>query len=229
MNKSKHRERAELEAEKAAAEQSYELAVKANKPFTELKNLRFDINRINIALEQNAARENEFSADHEEERLEALDKYNILDTLTEKDYDDITFLAGLICDVPVSLISFVDKTRQWFKSHHGVETTETLREYAFCTYALNTPHQPLVVNDSRLDDRFKDNPLVTGAPNVVFYAGHPLTNKEGYVLGTVCVIDTKPRELNKDQLKALKILSSQVMHLLELRRKHFELQEQLVN
>ena len=158
------------------------------------------------------------------ERLEQLSKYNILDSLTEKDYEDITYLASSICNAPIALISFVDKDRQWFKSHHGLTAYETPREYSFCAHAIKASDKPLIVSDSREDTRFKDNPLVTGDPKIVFYAGFPLVNKEGFGLGTLCVIDNIQRELTEQQMHALEILSSQVMNLLELRRTNFDLQ-----
>jgi signal transduction histidine kinase len=160
----------------------------------------------------------------EAKRINELRKYNILDTLTEKDYDDVTFLASVICDVPIALISFVDEDRQWFKSHLGLAASETLREYSFCSHAIKFPQEIMIVEDSRIDERFKDNPLVTGDPNIVFYAGIPLINEGGFGLGTVCIIDTKTRTLNDNQIKALKILSTQVMHLLKLRKVNSELE-----
>ncbi|MEO7046044.1 MAG: GAF domain-containing sensor histidine kinase [Ferruginibacter sp.] len=161
---------------------------------------------------------------HEAKRLKELRKYNILDSLTEKDYEDVTFMASVICDVPIALISFVDDDRQWFKSHRGLSSSETSREYSFCSHALNDPDEMLIVEDSRTDKRFQDNPLVTGDPGIVFYAGVPLVNKEGFGLGTVCIIDTKTRTLTDSQVSALKILSNQVMHLLELRKINYELE-----
>ncbi len=160
----------------------------------------------------------------ESERLKELDSYRILDTLSEKEYDDITFMASIICEVPIAMISFIDKDRQWFKSFRGVENAETSREYSFCAQAIQTS-EPLVVPDSRIDERFKDNPFVTGDPNIVFYAGVPLITEDGYGLGTVCVIDNKPRVLTENQLKALEILSRQVTNLLKVRRLNVELQE----
>ncbi|MEP7252601.1 MAG: GAF domain-containing sensor histidine kinase [Ginsengibacter sp.] len=161
--------------------------------------------------------------ENEESRLEALREYNILDTLTEKDYEDITQLAAAICETPVSLITFIDQDRQWFKSHHGTSQTETKREYAFCSHALNSPKEALVVEDSRKDKRFADNPLVTGDPYVIFYTGMPLVNPDGYALGTLCVIDHQPRKLSEEQINALKILSNQVVTLLEIRKSNIEL------
>ncbi len=159
----------------------------------------------------------------EENRLSALRQYNILDTLTEKDYENITYLASVICDVPIALISFVDENRQWFKSHLGLDASETLREYSFCAHALKKPDEILIVPDSRRDTRFKDNPLVTEDPNIVFYAGVPLITASGEGLGTVCVIDRKPRELSEAQYNSLRILAGEVMRMLELRKENVDL------
>ena len=121
--------------------------------------------------------------DNEIERLQALREYSILDTLPEQDFEDITKIASEICQTPISLITLIDSNRQWFKSNHGLNVRETARDYAFCAHAINTPDRILIVKDSREDNRFVDNPLVTGYPNVIFYAGVPLINPEGFSLG----------------------------------------------
>ncbi|MEO5889290.1 MAG: ATP-binding protein [Ferruginibacter sp.] len=162
---------------------------------------------------------------NEADRITELQSYDILDSLTEQEYEEITKLASVICDVPIALISFVDKDRQWFKSHLGLHGEETLREYSFCAHAIKNGTQPFIIEDSRLDNRTKDNPLVTGDPKIVFYAGIPLVNENGYGLGTVCVIDTKPRILSEKQLASLKILSEQVIRLLHLRKKNIQLNQ----
>src|SRR5687768_8051418 len=113
---------------------------------------------------------------NENARLEALAEYNILDSLPEKDYDDITRLASEICQTPISLVSLIDAKRQWFKSSHGMEASETSREFAFCGHAILHPEEIFIVPDSREDKRFAENPFVTGDPNVIFYAGVPLVN-----------------------------------------------------
>ena len=159
----------------------------------------------------------------EEKRLKELRSYDILDSLTEKDYEDITTLASIICEVPIALISLVDKDRQWFKSHHGLNADETHRQHSFCSHAITNPDEAFIIPDSRLDDRFKNNPLVTGNPNIVFYAGIPLLSNSGYGLGTFCIIDVKPRKLTETQLNALNILANQVMNLLELRKTNSKL------
>lgn len=160
---------------------------------------------------------------NEVKRIEELKSYHILDTISEKEYEDITTLASIICDAPIALISLIDSDKQWFKSHKGLNVSETPREFSFCSHALQTDNEHFIVPDSRIDDRFKNNPMVTGDPNIVFYAGIPLVSKNGFGLGTVCVIDTKPKELTEKQINALKILSNQVIKLLELNRANFKL------
>jgi PAS domain S-box-containing protein len=163
---------------------------------------------------------------NEQKRLEALKSYEILDTLSEEEYNDITRLAAQICGTKISLISLVDENRQWFKSKHGLNASETSREFAFCNHAIQTPDSIFLIEDSTKDERFKDNPLVKGDPNVVFYAGVPLVDKEHFALGTLCVIDNKPKKLSDAQLDALKTLSKSVVNLLELRRNNLKLAEE---
>lgn len=160
---------------------------------------------------------------NEIKRLEELKKYSILDTMPEKEYDEITALASYICETPISLISLIDDDRQWFKSRKGLEAESTPRNVAFCAHAINHKDEILIVPDSRDDERFHDNPLVTGAPNVIFYAGIPLVSADGYPVGTLCVIDNKPKELNKEQQNALITLSNQVIELFEARKRTMEL------
>ncbi len=165
----------------------------------------------------------------EEERLKNLKSYNILDTLPESDYDNIATIAAEICGTPISLISLIDDKRQWFKARHGLGATETPKEYAFCAHAINDPENVFIVQDARKDERFHDNPIVTGDPNVIFYAGVPLVGEEGLPLGTLCVIDNKPNLLSKSQIRSLTALSDQVINLLELRKNKQLLEEAFHN
>lgn len=149
-------------------------------------------------------------------RLQKLKGYQVLDTSAEKEYDDITKLASFICETPIALISLVDKDRQWFKSKVGLNPPELARDIAFCAHTILTD-DVLIVSDSSKDQRFYDNPLTTNSPHIQFYAGAPLITPDGWKIGTLCVIDRKPRELSKEQLSALKTLSQNVVALLELR------------
>jgi len=160
---------------------------------------------------------------NEAERLDVLNSYNILDSLPEKEYDAITKIASGICNTPIALVSIVDEDRQWFKSRHGLDATETPRDLAFCAHSILQPNDLFIVNDATKDERFFDNPLSTHAPNVIFYAGAPLNSAEGYSLGTLCVIDNKPKDLNESQKESLVLLAAQVVSLLELRKKNKEL------
>lgn len=163
----------------------------------------------------------------EDERLKDLNSYRILDTLPEEDYDNLTRIAAQICGTKISLVSLVDQDRQWFKSHHGIDATETPRDVAFCAHAIHNPDEVFVVEDARKDDRFFDNPLTTGDAQVVFYAGVPLKQENGRALGTLCVIDGQPKQLNASQLDALKTLANQTMRLLELRLNKMALEQNL--
>lgn len=130
---------------------------------------------------------------NETERLRALADYEILDTDPETQFDALTKLAAIVLGVPIALVSLVDANRQWFKSRFGLGATETTRDVSFCGYAVALD-APLIVPDAFCDERFADNPLVTGAPHVRFYAGVPLRSDDGFVLGTLCAIDQEPRE-----------------------------------
>jgi len=160
--------------------------------------------------------------ENEDQRLEVLRSYQILDTLTEEEYDRITKLASLICGAPISLISLIDKDRQWFKSTHGLEADETPRDLAFCQYTI-MGNDLFEITDATADERFKDHPFVTNDPNVRFYAGYPLTDPQGYNLGSLCVIDRVARSLSEEQKEALHLLSIEVVQLITERRLTAEL------
>ena len=155
---------------------------------------------------------------NEGDRLRALADYHILDTQPEQAFDDLAKLAAQICGCEVALVTLVDKDRQWFKSRIGTAMTETPREHSVCAHAIATPNNLLVVPDLTLDGRFSGNPYVRGNPNFRFYAGAPILSMECHGLGTVCVLDKKPRQLTEAQLGGLRILGRQVSYLLELRR-----------
>ncbi|CAL2105551.1 Histidine kinase [Tenacibaculum sp. 190524A02b] len=164
--------------------------------------------------------------ENEEKRVEALKSFNILDTFPEEAYDNITKIAAEICNTPIALVSLVDPDRQWFKSTYGLDAKETSRDYAFCAHSILEPENLFIVPDATKDIRFKDNPLTKNEPHVVFYAGAPLKTKDGYPIGTLCVIDNEPREaLTEGQKESLKALSRQVMRLLDLRQKNIVLEQ----
>jgi signal transduction histidine kinase len=157
------------------------------------------------------------SAPNEQERLLELYQYELLDTEAEEDFDEIVQLASQICNVPMSVITLVDSQRQWFKARVGFGEAETPRELSFCAHAVAGNEDIMVVEDARLDERFHDYPNVTGEPNVRFYAGVPLVTQRGNKLGTLCVFNSIPQQLNKEQTFALKVLANQVMKLAEQR------------
>ncbi len=163
---------------------------------------------------------------HEAERLSALYEYDILDTIPEAEYDDITRIAAEICNMPISLISIIDNDRQWFKSRIGLKSPETHRDLAFCAHAILDPEEIMEVPDAEQDERFFDNPLVTGDPNISFYAGVPLVNEDGNALGTLCVIDHKPNALSEEQKVTLTALARQIVAYLEIRKKNHQLAKQ---
>lgn len=160
--------------------------------------------------------------DNEIERLAALKRYNILDTLPDNAFDDATKLVSYICGVPIAHISFIDETRQWFKSEIGVGVSEVPREISFCNYTI-LDTKMVEINDTHLNDTFKDDPNVTGGFNVRFYAGVPLTTPDGYNIGTLCAVDHVVKQLDDNQRNALSIVAKHVMAQLELGTKNHEL------
>jgi diguanylate cyclase (GGDEF)-like protein/PAS domain S-box-containing protein len=157
-------------------------------------------------------------------RVEALIGLDILDTPEEQEFDELVQLASEICDTPISLVSLVDKDRQWFKASVGLAAKETPRSVSFCSHAIQKP-ELFIVENAATDARFRNNSLVTGAPNIRFYAGIPLHAPNGYAVGTLCVIDTEPRTLTKSQRDALTILGRQVKARMELRQKQKSLED----
>lgn len=159
-------------------------------------------------------------------RVAALERYAILDTDPEQAFDDLTLLASFVCRTPIAMISLVDEKRQWFKSRIGITASETSRDIAFCSIAIQQT-DVFIVPDALKDDRFRNNPLVVLEPHIRFYAGAPLINEDGYALGTLCVVDRTPRELEPEQEEALKALSRLVLAQLEFRRNLIFLKEAL--
>lgn len=162
------------------------------------------------------------SKDSESSRLDVLASYDIMDTAAEKVFDDLTRLATTICGTPISLVSLVDENRQWFKSRVGLDAEQTPRDQAFCAHAIQDD-VPFIIEDATKDARFVDNPLVTDDPNIRFYAGMPLIVEDGSALGTLCVIDRKPRSLTDEQIRSLEVLRDAVVSNLELRKAMHEI------
>jgi len=155
-------------------------------------------------------------ASMESGRLQALERLEILDTAPERDFDDLALLASQLCGTPFALISFVDRDREWFKSKIGLSASELPRVLAFCAQTI-AQGDVVIVPDAAADERFAQNPLVTGEHRLRFYAGAPLVTSDGFAIGTLCVLDRDPREVSAEQLEGLRALSRQVMALLELR------------
>lgn len=154
---------------------------------------------------------------NEQSRLAALRQYNVLDTPPEVEFDEIAQIAAALCGTPMAVLTLVDENRQWFKSRVGLEVEQTSRDVAFCAWTVMGT-APFVVQDAATDPRFSDNPLVCTSPNIRFYAGVPLLTSEGYSVGSLAVLDSKPREISGEQLDALRLLSRSAIRQLELRR-----------
>jgi hypothetical protein len=150
----------------------------------------------------------------EKKRLDELLAYKILDTPPEEEFDSIVDLAATICNVPLAAISFLDRDRQWFKARFGFDIPQTERNHSFCTHTI-LGDGILIVKDAQDHELFRDSPLVTGQPGVRFYAGIPLRSRRGHALGTLCVMDTRPADLDDDQQKVLRVLGDQVARLME--------------
>ena len=154
---------------------------------------------------------------NEAKRLEALRRYQILDTPTEQIFDDFAFIASVICQTPIATMTLVDADRQWFKARAGLDKIESPREHAFCAHTI-LGDEVMIVEDAATDKRFADNPLVTAEPHIRFYAGAPLIDREGLALGSICVIDRKPRPLTREQSRALEAIARQIISQLEFRK-----------
>jgi diguanylate cyclase (GGDEF)-like protein len=155
---------------------------------------------------------------NETERVGALRELNILDSENENEYDDIVLLASQICGTPIAAITLIDESRQWFKARIGIDDPETPRNDSFCAHAIWEPGVTLVVEDATQDERFSDNPAVTGEFGLRFYAGAPLVTRDNFALGALCVGDKQPRNLSDTQLRSLEALARQLTLRLELRR-----------
>lgn len=161
----------------------------------------------------------------EQARLKTLKQYQNINTDLEVPFEDIAELAAEACNVPLALITFIGEKTQWYIAKYGTDQQETPRQEAFCNHVIVSPYKTLIVNDLAIDDRFSSHPQVAGGFKYRFYAGVPITNPEGYAIGTLCVKDFKPRELSKVQVKMLKIFANQITTQLELSRKVFQLEK----
>ena len=180
-------------------------------PFTSATSL------LNELLRQVIQTPPEVLEKQEQDRLQSLQELDILDTPAEEAFDALTRLASYICEAPISLITLLDSQRQWFKSKLGLEVPETAKEISFCQYAIRQ-QGIFEVPDAHRTEVFRENPLVTGDPHIRFYAGAPLITSEGHALGTLCIIDTVPRQLTERQRDALQTLAREVVSHLELRK-----------
>jgi PAS domain S-box-containing protein len=157
---------------------------------------------------------------NEPERIKTLEDYEVLYSLPEKEFDEITEMAALICQMPISLISLIHSEKQWFKSKIGINMPEVPTEFSFCVHTIKDPENVMVVEDPKTDDRFRDNHLINNVLKFQYYAGAALVSPNGQAIGTLCVLDKQKRELNENQLRSLKILANCVITQLELRKKN---------
>jgi GAF domain-containing protein len=161
-------------------------------------------------------------------RQRVLDMYRVVDSLPEAAYNDIVSLASILCATPIAVVSLVDREKQWFKASRGLEASETSRDVAFCSHAIEEPDMLMEVPDATRDARFEANPLVTGDLGIRFYAGMPLVTDDGAAIGTVCVIDRTPRELDDTQRAGLRALARLTMTLLDARLHEKELERSVL-
>lgn len=164
--------------------------------------------------------------EYEDERVQKLLRYRVLDTEAEALYDDLTAIAAHICDTKTAVVSFVDVTRQWFKAKVGLADIEHPRELSFCAHAI-LQTAVMIVPDARADERFARNPLVTGEPYIRFYAGAPLITPDGFAVGTLCVFDSKPKQLAVEQVWALRAIARQIVSHLEMRLVAQQIQQEM--
>lgn len=157
---------------------------------------------------------------NEIERLKALNQYEIMDTLPEKEFDDIAELASAICNTPMSIVSFIDSDRQWYKAKIGMDNNEVPLEETFCQHSIIRPHEIMVIPNATLDERTKYSPYTTGPANIRSYVSVPLLAHGGEAIGTLCVIDTEPRIFADEQLQVLRILAQRVIKYLDMRREN---------
>ena len=167
------------------------------------------------------------SATTEAARIAALNRYAILDSEPEEAFDDLVLLAAHICRTPIAMLSLVDDHRQWFKSKVGVQVQETPKDISICAHAIEQSDL-YIIPDTYKDPQFRENPLVVGEPRIRFYAGAPLVNEDGFALGTLCVVDREPRELDDEQKEALSALGRLALRQMEL-RKNLQLLKEALN
>lgn len=163
-----------------------------------------------------------------EARLRALHSFDVLDQPAPVAFEHVVQVASTLCASAIALISLVDRERLYFMASAGLEVQQVPNQHSLCAYATLFSNELLEVRDARADPRFSDSPLVTGPPGIRFYAGVPLVSRENAVLGTLCVIDRQPRELNESQRVALGSLAEVTMQLLEARRRELHLRRQLL-